>query len=319
MRGLHLASGSLALREDLPPPEPRRGWSRVRVLQAGICATDQALYRGYMGFAGVPGHEFIGVALDGPLQGQRVTGEINAGCGVCPDCKLGDSRHCKTRSVLGILRHSGAFAEQLALPDHNLQPVPDSISDDAATFVEPLAAALHIAEDVDLANHRNALVAGDGKLGLLCAHALALHGCCVTVAGRHPARAALLPKNATFAAGWLEAAPTAPVGAFDLAVDATGNPDVLPRLLPLVRPRGTIVLKTTTERPTQADLSLLVVNELRLLGSRCGRFAPAIEALARGLVPVESLITARYPLAEAKAAFAQAGTKGTLKVLLQIA
>lgn len=319
MRGLHLASGSLALRDDLPLPEPKRGWSRVRVLKAGICATDQALCRGYMGFSGVPGHEFVGVALDGPLQGQRVTGEINAGCGTCDDCRLGDSRHCKTRSVLGILRHSGAFAEQLALPDHNLLPVPDAISDEAATFVEPLAAALHIATDVDLTTHRRALVAGDGKLGLLCAHALALHGCFVTVAGRHPSRAALLPTGATFAAGWLEAAPTGPVGAFDLAVDATGNADVLPRLLPLVRPRGTVVLKTTTERPTQADLSLLVIHELRLMGSRCGRFGPAIDALQRGLVPVESLIAARYPLAEAKAAFAHAGTKGTLKVILQIA
>lgn len=319
MRGLHLASGSLTLLEDLPAPQPRRGWSRVRVLQAGICATDQALYRGYMDFTGVPGHEFVGVAIDGPLQGQRVTGEINAGCGTCEECKGGDSRHCKTRSVLGILRHSGAFAEQLALPDANLVPVPDAISDDAATFVEPLAAALHIADDVDLATHRRAIVAGDGKLGILCAHALALHGCIVTVAGRHKSRAALLPAGATHAAGWLEAAPTAPVGAFDLAVDASGNPEVLPRLLPLVRPRGTVVLKTTTERPVQADLSLLVIHELRLIGSRCGRFAPAIDALLRDQIPVISLIAARYPLAEAKAAFTHAGTKGTLKVLLQIA
>jgi threonine dehydrogenase-like Zn-dependent dehydrogenase len=320
VRGLYLDSGKLALRSDLPVPEPRPGWTRVRVLQAGICATDQALANGYMGFRGVPGHEFVGTALDGPLRGRRVVGEINAGCGVCERCRCGDSRHCSARTVLGIAAHDGAFAEQLALPDSNLLPVPDAVSDDAAVFTEPLAAALHLADDVDLRAHRRALVAGDGKLGLLCAHALALHGCEVTVAGRHAERAALLPAGAAFARGWLE-----PGGAphdlapFDLAVDATGNADVLPRLLPLVRPRGTIVLKTTTERPTTADLAPLVVHELRLLGSRCGRFAPALDARARRAVPVERLIAARYPLAQGEQAFAHAARRGTLTGLVQLA
>jgi len=320
VRGLYLDSGKLALRADLPAPEPRPGWTRVRVLQAGICATDQALAKGYMAFRGVPGHEFVGEALDGPLHGRRVVGEINAGCGACERCRRGDSRHCSERTVLGIAAHDGAFAEQLALPDANLLPVPDGVSDDAAVFTEPLAAALHLADDVDLRAHRRALVAGDGKLGLLCAHALALHGCEVTVAGRHEERARLLPAGVAFARGWLEPGGTpSEAPQFDLAVDATGNADALPRLLPLVRPRGTIVLKTTTGRPTTADLAPLVVHELRLLGSRCGRFAPALDALARRAVPVERLIDARYPLADGEQAFAHASRRGALKVLVQLA
>ncbi|MGE3174871.1 MAG: alcohol dehydrogenase catalytic domain-containing protein [Planctomycetota bacterium] len=320
MRGLYLESGTLTLRQDLPEPRQRPGWSRVQVLQAGICATDQALAKGYMGFTGVPGHEFVGRALDGPLQGKRVVGEINAGCGECAVCRAGDSRHCPERTVLGIVDHPGAFAERLALPDRNLLAVPDAVADDAATFVEPLAAALHIGADVDLARHRRALVAGDGKLGILCAWALHLGGCEVTVAGRHRERQGLLPPDTRLQTDWLEpgSAPAAAAAAFDLAVDATGNPQVLPRLLSMVRPRGTIVLKTTTERPTEADLSLLVVHELRLLGSRCGAFAPALEVLAQGKVPVDRLVAARFPLHDGPAAFARAAQKGTLKVLVQI-
>ncbi len=320
MRGLHLDSGHLTLRDDLPEPVARAGWSRIQVLQAGICATDQALANGYMGFAGVPGHEFVGLALDGPFAGRRVVGEINAGCGECLPCRGGDSRHCQERTVLGIVDHPGAFAEQLSLPDRNLLAVPDAVSDDAATFAEPLAAAMHIGDDVDLRQHRRAVVAGDGKLGLLCAWALAHGGCDVTVAGRHPERLALLPPGTQFETNWLEQPPppAAAVAAFDLAVDATGNAAVLPRLLPLVRPRGTIVLKTTTERPTEADLSLLVVHELRLIGSRCGQFAPALAALARREVQVEPLISARFPLAQGLQAFDRAAQKGTLKVLLQM-
>jgi threonine dehydrogenase-like Zn-dependent dehydrogenase len=319
MRGLHLEHGILSLRDDLPEPPARPGWTRVQVLQAGICATDQALARGYMGFCGVPGHEFVGEALDGPFAGRRVTGEINAGCGVCADCLGGDSRHCAARTVLGIAGLGGAFAERLVLPQQNLLPVPDGVDDDAATFTEPLAAALHIADDVDLATHRRALVAGDGKLGLLCAAALALHGCDVTLAGRHPERAALLGVPVTFAAGWLEreASERGPVDHFDLAVDATGNPDVLGRLLPLVRPRGTIVLKTTTERPAQIDLSPLVVREQRLVGSRCGRFEPALLLLARGGIDVQGLVAARYPLADGVAAFRRASERSVLKVLVR--
>jgi len=221
--------------------------------------------------------------------------------------------------VLGIAGLQGAFAERLALPTHNLLAVPDAVSDDAATFTEPLAAALHIADDVPLAGHRRALVAGDGKLGLLCAAALALHGCDVTLAGRHPERAALVGRPVTFVRGLLEGdGATADVAPFDLAVEATGNADVLGRLPGLVRPRGTIVLKTTSERPTTIDLSGLVVREQRLVGSRCGRFQQALDVLARGDVDVEKLIAARFALADGALAFHSARAPGILKVLVSV-
>lgn len=319
MRGLYIDRGNLALRADLPEPEAAGGWTRVQVRQAGICATDQALARGYMGFSGVPGHEFVGVAIDGPLAGKRVVGEINAGCGHCRACELGDSRHCEGRTVLGIAGLPGAFAERIKLPTANLLEVPDGVSDDVATFTEPLAAALHIGDDVDLEGHRRALVAGDGKLGLLCAAALSLRGCEVTLVGRHPDRAELLGVPVEFASGWLEDdGGDAPVAEFDLAVDATGNPDALPRLLPLVRPRGTIVLKTTSERPAEIDFSALVVNEQRLIGSRCGRFADALAVLSSRALDVRPMISARYGLEDAAAAFEHAGRRGTLKVLLDL-
>lgn len=318
MHGAFLDSGALSWRTDLPEPEPRPGWTRIALRRAGICATDQALARGYMGFRGVPGHEFAGIALDGPLQGRRVVGEINAGCGACADCRAGDPRHCKARTVLGIAGLAGAFCERFALPTDNLLPVPDAVDDDAATFTEPLAAALHIADDVDLRTHRRAIVAGDGKLGLLCAMALRHHGCQVTVVGRHAERAALLGADIAFATGWLDADGVAPavVEPFDLGVEATGNPAVLPRLLGLVRRRGTIVVKTTSERPVALDLAPLVVDEQRLVGSRCGRFAPALDLLASGAIDPRPLIAARYPLDQAAAAFAHASRRGVLKVLL---
>ncbi len=326
MRGLYIDQGKLTLRDDLPEPEARAGWSRVAVTRAGICATDQALLAGYMGFAGVPGHEFVGVALDGPFAGKRVVGEINAGCGRCALCRAGDSRHCKDRTVLGIAGLGGAFAERIALPNANLLAVPDGVSDDAATFTEPLAAALHIREDVAWTTHRRVLVVGDGKLGLLCAAALASGGHDVTLVGRSPrrvGRAALLGPPFQFVSGWFENDASArqaaeEVDPFDVAVEASGSPDVLSRLLPFVRPQGVIVLKTTTERGAPIDLSPLVVNELRLIGSRCGRFEPALSALSCERIAVEALISARYPLTEAAAAFEHAGRRGTLKVLLDI-
>ncbi|MFT7465526.1 MAG: threonine dehydrogenase-like Zn-dependent dehydrogenase [Pseudohongiellaceae bacterium] len=331
MRGLQLNETGAAVRDDLAEPEGRAGWSTVAVTLAGVCATDIALSKGYMGFSGIPGHEFVGRALDGPFAGQRVVGEINAGCGSCDRCVNGDPRHCSTRTVLGILAHSGAFAERLSLPNHNLLLVPDSVSDDAASFAEPLAAALAISEAVDIAPGTRALVAGDGRLGLLCAHALHWAGAAVTVAGRHNERAALLPEGVPLVTGLLEgsadqnndagadANANASNEPFALAVEATGNPDVLDQLVPRMAPQGTIVLKTTSERPLQLDTALIVVNELRLVGSRCGRFAPALQLLADGAVPVEAMVQARYPLAQADAALAHAARPGVLKVLVDIA
>ena len=317
MRGLHLDRGRLSLRGDLPEPSPRPDWTVVAVRRAGICATDQALARGYMNFVGTPGHEFVGVALDGPLRGRRVVGEINAGCGECAECRRGDARHCARRSVLGIFGHQGAFAERLSLPTRNLLAVPDAVSDDEATFVEPLAAALHIADDAEVGPGVRCLVAGDGKLGLLCAMALAARGASVTVAGRHAERAALLPAGIEHRVGMLESESSVAVERFDVAVEATGNPEVLPRLPALVRPRGTIVLKTTTERAVAIDLAPRVVDEIRWVGSRCGRFEPALQALAERRAAVAGLVAARYSLADAESAFAHAARRGVLKVLLE--
>ena len=335
MRALVVENGAACLRE-VAEPEAAEGEVRVAVLRAGVCATDLALVRGYMGFAGVPGHEFVGLALEGPLAGRRVVGEINAGCGRCAGCLAGDSRHCPRRTVLGILGRDGAFAERLRLPARNLLPVPEGLEDEQAVFAEPLAAALRITEQLEVRG-RPVLVAGDGRLGLLCAHVLALAGAEVSVAGRHPERAPLLPAGARHLAGLLEVdgnsdgngvvncgrtgardadRSPAPPRLWPLAIEATGNPDVLARLLRCVEPRGTVILKTTSERPAEFDLAPIVVAEQTLLGSRCGRLGPALELLASGRIPVGSLIAARYPLERATDALAHAARRGTLKVLI---
>ncbi|MGQ0553885.1 MAG: alcohol dehydrogenase catalytic domain-containing protein [Planctomycetota bacterium] len=321
MRGLVIERGRVTLRNDLPEPVPPPGESLVQVLLAGICATDLALARGYIGFAGVPGHEFVGRALSGPLAGQRVVGEINAGCGraECPECRREDPRHCPRRTVLGILGRSGAFAGRLVLPDRNLHAVPDSVSDEQAVFAEPWAAALHAAEQLPAVRGQRVLVAGDGRLGLLCAHALARAGAHVTVAGRHPERTALLPAGARLVTGWLEAEiADGRTDSFPYAVEATGRPETLARLLARVAPRGTIVLKTTCETPAPLDLAPLVVNEQALIGSRCGRMAPAIAALRDNPPPIAAFGAERFPLSDAVAALAHASKRGVLKVLLDV-
>jgi threonine dehydrogenase-like Zn-dependent dehydrogenase len=317
VRGLFLDGGVVRYADDLPRPEPADGEARVRVLHAGICATDLALVRGYMGYRCVPGHEFVGEALDGPLAGERVVGEINAACGSCASCAAGNERHCPTRTVLGILGRAGAFAEELVLPARNLHRVPDGVSSEAATFTEPLAAAFEIPEQLDLSAARTALVVGDGRLGLLCAQVLALHGLDVALAGRHPERASLLARDVR-PVGPLELGPGAASAdeRFDLVVEATGSPGVLQAALTRVRPRGTLLLKTTSEAPASLDLAPLVVDEIRLQGSRCGPFEPALAALAAGEVNVEPLIHARFPLHDGVRALERAAAPGTLKVLL---
>ncbi len=317
MLALVLEPGREAAVRDVPAPTPAPGEVSVRVLRAGVCATDLALARGYMGFQGIPGHEFVGVAEGGALRGRRVVGEINAGCGACPCCARGDPRHCARRSVLGILARPGAFAERLTLPEANLCAVPDEVATDEAVFVEPLAAALAIPAEVSLAGVARALVVGDGRLGLLCAQALAQAGVPrVALLGRHPERAALAPGCEHRGDALHEA--LAAGERWPLVVEASGRPELLASALRLVRPRGTLVLKTTAERPATLDLAPLVVDEIRLVGSRCGRFAAALEALRARRVRVQGLIAARYPLAEAPAALAHAARGGTLKVLLDV-
>jgi threonine dehydrogenase-like Zn-dependent dehydrogenase len=323
VRGLCVEAGRARVRDDLEPPADRgRAEVPVRMRLAGVCATDLALARGYMGFAGTPGHEFVGTALAGPLAGRRVVGEINAGCGACAPCRGGDPRHCPARTVLGIVGRPGAFAEELALPAANLIAVPDELPDEVAVFCEPLAAALAIAERVDLAGIEAALVIGDGRLGLLCAHGLLEPGAPVTLAGRHPARAALLPardgRTARHVVGLCEplrtpgAPPPDAADRFDLVIEATGRPEVLTRALERARPRGTVVQKTTSERPCALDLSPLVIDELTLVGSRCGRLGPALAWLAERRGPGERRGQAREPRARAGEALAPPARGGAV-------
>lgn len=322
MKGLWIEGGTIRLRDDLPRPAPRPGETRVRVLRAGICATDLALRRGYMGFVGVPGHEFVGLAIDGPLAGERVVGEINAGCGHCTECSSGLERHCPKRTVLGILGRPGAFAEELSLPTRNLHRVPVSVALDEAVFTEPLAAAFEILEQVKPSRGTEVLVVGDGKLGILCGWVLHRAGLAVSVEGRHPERRELLPPGVAYrpadgsgggSAGSLPETPER----FDVVVEVTGNPSTLGALVSRVRPRGTIVVKTTSERAATIDTSGIVVHEISVVGSRCGPFGPALAALAEGAIPVGRLVAARYRLSQGVAAFDRAERRGTLKVVLE--
>jgi len=323
MLGLWIENGRLALREDLPRPEPPAGEVRLRTLCAGICSTDLELLRGYADFRGVPGHEFVGRVEDGQGEwsGRRVVGEINAACGTCDTCRAGRTGHCPTRTVLGIVNRHGVFAEQLVLPVTNLYEVPADLPDKVAVFTEPLAAALQIQEQVTLGPEQKVLVVGSGRLGQLIARTLALTGCHLLVAGRNRAKLNLLAQHGT--ATLLTAGDTtaqAPSSAsFDVVIECTGNPEGFRMARRMVRPGGTLVLKSTYADHLDLDMSSLVVDEITLLGSRCGPFAPALQMLARGDIQVDDLVTARYPLAEGVEAFKRAQETDALKVLITAA
>jgi len=315
MKGVWLEARRLRLRDDLPVPEPPPGEALVRVLAAGICNTDLELVRGYYPYAGVLGHEFAGeVVSEGGLRGKRVVGEINAVCGDCRACRAGRRSHCERRTVLGIVDRHGAFAEYLMLPVENLHVIPDEVSTDAAVFTEPLAAALEIQEQVAIDPRMRVLVVGDGKLGQLVAQTLALAGCDLAVTGRHDAKLELLRRRgiATVTSDAIQAA------AFDVAVECTGNPEGFTVAQRALRPRGTLVMKSTYADKLTLDASAVVVNELTLVGSRCGPFKKALDLLATGSVDVLSLVTARYPLERALEAFDHAQRPGTLKVQLDM-
>ena len=316
MRAIWLEGRKIRLRDDVPVPEPPPGEALVRVHRAGICNTDLELVRGYYPYTGILGHEFVGTVQQGPepLRGHRVVGEINAVCGCCSACRAGRRTHCERRTVLGIVGRHGAFADYLTLPVENLHVVPDQVSTDAATFAEPLAAALEIQEQVPLHPGDRVLVVGDGKLGQLIAQTLSLTPCDLLVTGRHASKLALLGKRGIRTAG-----PDAVARAgFDVVVECTGNPDGLGVALFAARPRGTVVLKSTYAGAVTLEASTVVVNELTLVGSRCGPFAPALRLLAEGRVDIEPLIQARYPLRDGLAAFEHAGRPGVLKVVLEI-
>ncbi|HUT55472.1 MAG TPA: alcohol dehydrogenase catalytic domain-containing protein [bacterium] len=322
MRALYFDGARIGLKEvDAPRPGP--GEALVRVRAAGICGTDLEIVKGYMGFVGVPGHEFAGVIVEAPDRswiGRRVTGEINLACGHCRFCGQGLPRHCPNRAVLGIVNKDGAFAQYLTLPVANLHAVPDDLDDETAVFVEPVAACYEILEQAGLAGKRVAVL-GDGKQGILAARVLAAEGVKeIALAGRHPEKLARAKADGitTFMISDLLAAAADPFSKFDAVVEATGRTDGFAAALACVRPRGVIIQKSTVAGPVPVDLSRVVVDEVTVIGSRCGPFPPAIRALAAGKVKVKDLISGRYPLARGEQAFAAASEPGAMKVVVSM-
>jgi 2-desacetyl-2-hydroxyethyl bacteriochlorophyllide A dehydrogenase len=314
-KSVTLEAGRISIRPAFLSERPE-GYALIRLILAGICNTDLELQRGYYGFSGVPGHEFVGevVAADTPgLIGKRVVGEINLACGVCSWCARGLGRHCPARTVLGIVRHPGAFSEFLTLPERNLHIVPDSVTTEAAVFTEPLAAACEILDQVNIPAGSQVAVLGDGKLGLLIAQALQLNGLKVHQFGRHAAKLRIAE-----AAGVTTeiARDHYPVAEFEWVVDATGSAQGLRTAVQMVQPRGTVILKSTIHGEVPVDTAPVIVNEITLVGSRCGRFEPALALLERSAINVEPMITDRFPLEDAAKAFERAAEPGVLKVLL---
>jgi alcohol dehydrogenase len=316
MRAL-VYTGQLKLQRAYEKPAIAPGEALIRVTLAGICNTDLEIMRGYLGFQGVLGHEFVGVveeAIDRSWIGRRVVGEINCACGECAACRRGDERHCPVRTTLGIQGRNGTLADYCLLPVHNLHHVPDAVSDEQAVFVEPLAAALEITDRTHIRPTDSVVVTGDGKLGLLVAQVLALTGCRLQVVGRHKSHLGILARRQIPTC--LEADVPADLQA-DVVVDCTGHPDGLTLSRRLVRPRGKLVLKSTFHGDNQVNLTSLVVDEVSLLGSRCGPFAPALRFLEQKLIDVASLIDRVYALDDGLAAFERAASKGALKVLVK--
>ena len=290
----------------------------VRVVLSGICNTDLEIARGYAGFKGTIGHEFVGVVEDSAnraLVGRRVVGEINAGCGKCNLCRAGDSRHCASRTVLGIVGRDGAHAEFLQLPAENLFVVPDIIPDEHAVFTEPLAAACGILERVKIKSSDRVAVIGDGKLGLLCAQVVALTGASVLLVGKHRSKLRIAERRGIETATPKQAAKRK--RQFDVVVEASGAANGFGLALELLRPKGQLVLKSTFHGKTELDAARIVVDEVSIVGSRCGRFTPALDLLKKAAVDVDSLISEEYPLSNGVHAMRRAGTRGVLKVLLR--
>jgi threonine dehydrogenase-like Zn-dependent dehydrogenase len=309
MLSVHLKNGRVEV-EKQPLPRVAQGFARIRMLAAGICSTDLELQRGYYGFSGTPGHEFVGELADGT----RVVGEINLACGHCDWCARGLGRHCPNRTVLGIVKHPGAFREFLTLPIGNLHRVPNAIPTEHAVFVEPVAAACEILDQIKIPKGARVAVLGDGKLGLLIAQVLQAHGAKVLLLGRHREKMRLVEWSGVTAevlGGKL------PERAFPMVVDATGSPEGLRAAIAMCEPRGTVVMKSTVHGLVPIDSAPAIVNEITLVGSRCGRFEPALRLMASGKVRVGDLISEEFPLDRAAHAFRRAATKGVLKVLLR--
>jgi threonine dehydrogenase-like Zn-dependent dehydrogenase len=302
---------------DYPIPRPQNDEALIRVTHAGICNTDIEIIRGYMDFNGVLGHEFVGIVEKcdkNNLIGKRVVGEINIGCGVCSYCIKGMNNHCQKRSVLGILNKDGVFAEYTTLPAGNLHTVPDSISDEEAVFVEPLAAAFEILKQVKIRSSDKVCVLGDGKLGLLVAQVLSLTGCNLVVVGNHLEKLSILDEigiKAMLASRFKEKE-------FDMVVDCTGSRSGMDKALRIVKPRGKIIIKTAVAKKGQLDLNQIVVNEISLIGSRCGPFPDAIRAIESRQIDLFPLISDSYSLENGIKAFQYATERGVLKVILKV-
>ena len=305
--------GALSLR-DVPSPTAGEDEAIVAVRYAGICATDLEVLRGYRSHEGVLGHEMVGTvvacAAAPGWEGKRVAAEITVACGACPTCRRGHPGHCERRSVMGIFGRAGCMAERVAVPIRNLHAIPDTVDDRAAAFVEPLAAAYEIASQVDVAGQRVAVL-GDGKLGLLVAMALHRSDAQVTLLGRHDHKLAIA------AAAGIAIARGEDTTSFPIVVEATGSPSGLADALARTRPRGTLVLKSTFKETPALDTNRIVVDEITVLGSRCGPFETAIDAMARGAVDPRPLVEATYPLGDAVAAFEHAARRGALKILVE--
>ena len=330
MRALvHQAEG-LVLKRDYPQPEPAHGEALIRVSLAGICNTDLEIVRGYMNFQGVPGHEFVGIvekiahqpgaSAPHALVGKRVVGEINAACrkSTCSYCQRGMYTHCPERTTLGIANRNGAFADYLTLPIENLHVVPNEVSDEEAVFVEPLAANFEMLEQVHLKPTDRVVVLGDGKMGQLAARVLALTGCDVTIVGKHPEKLLLVEHLGINASLVEDVDEITQHGRrrVDLVVECTGSEQGLEMALRLVRPAGTVILKSTVAASSNLHLAPIVIDEIRVQGSRCGPFAPALRALAQHRIDVRPLISGRYTLDNALVAFDYAIQPGVLKVLV---
>lgn len=321
MRALHY-DDVLVLETQFPMPTRQSGESLIRVLKSGICLTDIHLMRGYMAFRGILGHEFVGIVEASDtlhLIGKRVVGEINAACHQCETCRMGNPTHCPHRTTLGIDRRNGTHADYTVLPDVNLLPVPDAISDEAAVFTEPLAAACEITQQLRVRPTDRVVVIGDGKLGLLVAQVLALTGCHLHVIGRHPKKLSILAQRGIpVEVVTPDSESQLPTRQTDIVVECTGNPSGFATALRLVRPRGTVVLKSTYAGDLTLNLSTIVVDEITIMGSRCGPFAPALRLLEKGLIDVASMHTASYSMDNALKAMDYATQRGVIKVILDM-
>jgi threonine dehydrogenase-like Zn-dependent dehydrogenase len=316
MSAIWLENQSLEFRDDVPIPKPMESEALVRVLVAGICSTDLELTRGYYPFTGIPGHEFVGKVIEAPGNrawvGNRVVGEINIACGECENCQAGRVSHCSVRTVLGIQGWDGAFSEYLILPIENLHTVPDDIHNDAAVFTEPLAAALEIQQQVHVLPSDRVLMIGAGRLGQLISQTLALTGCDLLVVARHKIQHKILNERgiATVEEKYI------PDHKMDIVIEATGSEQGFSLATNSVRPRGVVVLKSTFKGNVKLNLSSLVVDEITIIGSRCGPFTPALSLLQDKLVDPTPLIVEKFPLDNAIRAFERAAQTGVLKVLL---